>query len=457
MNARRQISVDQLLGIIAEEDEDERLEAIYALSQIGRVARQATPVLLERLPSAGRTEQGLLLYALSEIGCRELAAAPLLIAFLGESDQTRSGAMTILESIGAPSVPLLVECLRAPTIRSRHSAAAVLRKLGAAAESAVPALTAALKDPSSFVRRSAAEALMQIGEAAAEAVPQLVEGLSDPEWDVRFAVLEALDLLGRGAGDEAALAVLPSLLDDHDSVRLVAARALGSIGSKRPEVIAGLSRSRDEDKRQVQLWSAAALARLEVDVARGLDLLTEEMHHTDPWRAQRPIMVLAWLGPTSLRVLPYLVQALNDHEWVRGEALKALAVLGATEPDAISAVAELLGAETFELRRSAAATLGHMGSAAASALRHSLEDPNDCVKVAAARGLVRIGEHAELAITTIITILEDPARSYRCEAAEALGEIGQHERTRPALERALDDLSSLVWQSAERALEQLNR
>ena len=109
-------------------------------------------------------------YALADIGPAARAAIPALIAALANDDLPASHA---LGRIGPVAVPALIAALGDENAKVRANAAFALAYMGAPASGAVPALIIALEDNDHLVQMEAALALGMIGPAAAEAIPAL--------------------------------------------------------------------------------------------------------------------------------------------------------------------------------------------------------------------------------------------------------------------------------------------
>jgi outer membrane protein assembly factor BamB/HEAT repeat protein len=190
---------------------------------------------------------------------------PLLRRFLTpEHRDLQVVTFEIIQRIGPPAIPLLVDLLRHESIVIARRAVDELIDLAPHTESIQPALRQALKhedatvagdaaralgalgrraSPSAgalvntlshedpYVRIYAAEALASIGPAAARATKALAEALGDPVAGVRWAACEALASIGPAA-QSAVPQLIEALDDEFLYVRIFAAGALGSIGPK---------------------------------------------------------------------------------------------------------------------------------------------------------------------------------------------------------------------------------
>jgi outer membrane protein assembly factor BamB len=190
---------------------------------------------------------------------------PLLRRFLDpRHEDLHVVTFEIIQRIGPPAIPLLVELLRherdsirrnavnelidlAPhtewmqpalrrALRDEDSivagdAARALGALGTRASPSVGALVNTLSHENPYVRIYAAEALASIGPRAAKATEALTRALDDPTPGVRWAACEALASIGPAA-QSAVPQLIEALKDEFLYVRILAAGALGSIGPK---------------------------------------------------------------------------------------------------------------------------------------------------------------------------------------------------------------------------------
>ncbi|PYR38334.1 MAG: hypothetical protein DMF90_03680 [Acidobacteria bacterium] len=214
--------------------------------------------LLANDPNVRATAQA----ALVQVGRRSF---PMLRRFLGpEHEDLHAVTFQIIQRIGPPAIPLLVDLLRheSDSIRRRaidelidlapHTewiqpalrrtlgdedsmvagdAARTLGALGKRASPSVGALVNTLSHEDPYVRIYAAEALASIGPSAARATNALSEALGDPIPGVRWAACEALASIGPAA-QSAVPQLIEALEDEFLYVRIFAAGALGSIGPK---------------------------------------------------------------------------------------------------------------------------------------------------------------------------------------------------------------------------------
>jgi hypothetical protein len=206
-------------------------------------SKETIPQLLATLRDAPEPERLNATYALGEMG--DSAVEPLLEILRDADEPLRLKAACGLSVVGAPAMPALVKALTDDDDWwVRASVADTLGDIGIPAREAVPALIDALRDESDWVRRNAVTALGTLGNTHQDTVPALIGALRDPHPFVRINTVTALVKLGKSAqnGDisEAMPALTATLNDEHERVRYYAADALEQIGTN----IAYLPKSR---------------------------------------------------------------------------------------------------------------------------------------------------------------------------------------------------------------------
>ena len=191
-----------------------------------------------------------------------------LIAALGDKDEvTRLNAAYELGTIGAPTVPALVETWRkasevvgdseSENDSSQHATFA----LSAIGGPAVPALVEALDSADESIRANAAYALGDIGSAAQEAVPSLTQVLRDESAWVRRHATEALGLIGQPV-QHTVPALIDLLRDEHYWIRDNAARALARLGPAAEAAIPALTDTMNDENRYVRFHATFALKQI---------------------------------------------------------------------------------------------------------------------------------------------------------------------------------------------------
>lgn len=399
---------------------DEAAEARYQTLLKAGVGEDALPGLVTALYDVSWRVRKLAAELLARVDATPTLVSRL-IEVLGDRGQTgaRNAAATALAQFGPPAVPALITLLHHDDPDQRKFAADILGELRQ--PDAVSELVARLDDKDPNVRVSAAEALGRTG--GVESCRALEKLLDSPEPLLRLCALEGLNQLGRPPP-------LPRLLPHLDSIETArsAWRLLGQIAHPtafallcrgiltpaRDAALAGLGarhgslaadgegelkialrhvkdaeawlttalESEEKALRHgaLQAVQAGALSRLAVQVAAAAE--GGEL-------AEAALKVLIRLGLPGARALlegepPALTSLGREARSVAGEA-----ILRASEPVLVDALAALAGAGDFELAELAARALGRSRSEAAVAPLAELLD-DDLLAASAARALVTL-------------------------------------------------------------------
>ena len=187
---------------------------------------------------------------------------PLLRRFLNRRNEAlHVVTFEIIQRIGPPAIPLLVELLRHERTSFRRSAVNELIDLAPDTERIQPALRRALRDKDSLVAGDAARALGALGPKASPSVRALVKTLSHEEPYVRIYAAEALASIGPKAS--VATRDLARALDDPiPGVRWAAAEALASIGPAAQSAVPQLIEALKDEFLYVRICAAGALGSI---------------------------------------------------------------------------------------------------------------------------------------------------------------------------------------------------
>lgn len=219
--------IDELANALVGDDENEALNAAYALAAKGTEGIQA---LVEGLKHSDPGVVDPYSFSVPRLSAHGLAAA------------------------GAPAVPALIGALdekyENPDVRGQIAFA--LGEIGEQASSAVPKLIEIMQEDSAFIRQHVVEALGMIKQPSALIVPALCKALQDKTQYVRFSAGLALARIGPEAG--AAVPALERALhaEEETAFMLPASKA-------------------DQGARYVSAIAATALQRIRTDEA--LDVL----------------------------------------------------------------------------------------------------------------------------------------------------------------------------------------
>jgi len=198
---------------------------------------------------------------------------PQLKRFLTpEHEDLHAVTFQIIQRIGPPAIPLLVDLLRNESDDIRRGAIDELVDLAPHTELVQPALRQALKDTDWIVAGDAARALGALGKRASPSVGALVKTLSHPDPYVRVYAAEALASIGPSAA--AATNALAAALNDAESgVRWAACEALGSIGPAAQSAVPQLIDALDDEFLYVRIFAAGALGSIRPKTQAARDAL----------------------------------------------------------------------------------------------------------------------------------------------------------------------------------------
>ena len=317
---------------------------------------------------------------------------------------------------------------------------------------------------------------------------------------------EAIWLLGKQK-DPIALEPLCDFLlkDENPSIREIAAKALGDLGSKdatrflcqalqdsspgvrRQSVI---SLSRMGDNRAIEhLENALKDPVIRVEAAQALGLLGKTAGIIEAIKDKNTEIAARAAEAAGLiknrEIAPALIEALSCEEWkVRRNAAETLGKLRAV--NSVEPLKKMLvDDESFEARSVAGEALGKIGDAKSiSSLISALNDPHWEVRknVAEALGKLKNKEAVEPLIKTlgdvdwntrcnvlnalaeigdsaaapsIINSLKDESKNVRCQAAKALGELWQQKAREPLMKHMAKEEDNWVKSYISKVIEEL--
>ncbi len=231
----------------------------------------------------------------------------------------------------------LVACLRdvphGQPMWSRVEAARTIGKFGPDAAAAVPALTALLDDPfrhdPPFVDEAVIHALAKIGNAARPAIPALVR-VSGKDPDLGRAAAEAIDqiLLSPPAGPGDVPGLMRDLRNRDASVRVRAAKALGTLGGAGKPAVPLLVEALKDPDADVRYLALKALRKIAPEANPGdaeVALYVQELKDPDPGVRLQAAKALGHMGPAAASAAQALLDATTDADRdVRRQATDAL-------------------------------------------------------------------------------------------------------------------------------------
>jgi len=349
---------------------------------------------------------------------------PTLIDMLGRHDTCRAAIAAIYpvrEQAAAAAGPL-VKLLEDPDPEVRKAAAGMLGWFGSKAEMAIPALMKLLADSDEQVREATSRALAQIGQRA---VGPLTKALGDPNPIIREAAANGL------GSAEKATAPLTKLLSDQDSgVRKAAAMAQWASTAKGDDAIEPLLKLLADSQDDIPWVACCALSRIlentekpEIAIAPLIKLLSHKNAETRQFAAY----TLASIGPRAEAAVGPLTRLLSDPApQVREPAAQALWKIGKKNDAAVEPLIKLVVQSEQTSQGTQALALARVGGK--DILTKLALDPSPERRLAAARALGKVGEHAEKATKHWIKELSSPDLDARQHALKVLDEIGEHVR-----------------------------
>jgi len=449
-------AVPILIEILQERDEGKQARALSLMRQFGPQAREAIPVLAERVrrwePKYPKARKGEIIcfmvpspVELGVLGAIGEAALPTSVELLRELYTKPWSWIDAFRPIGGPAVPPLIDVLRgadrqlqgriSSILLNMHEAAlphlldalverqeedvteGILRALNSMGRSgreeaviALPRTEELARAKSSKVRAGALAVL--VGLKRAGALPYLEDGLRDSEPVVRLAAAKGLAGLGPEVA-EAHDCLLPILMDPEEEVRLAAVKALTKIG---PE-------------------------------ANALPLLRRLLCDNHDPVARSAAEALKAMGPAAAAAVPDLMWAVDTApSRTAGAAARALGAIG---PAAVPAVPLLMDHLSHLHAYHALASIGEPGLSAL--LEVIVGHPDRTVRARSANALASTNDPR--ALRALIRALSDKDDWVRHNAASALGKMGPlAAEAVPALEKATRDRKKWVRQAANSAL-----
>ncbi len=331
-------AVDELIAALKDEDVAVRRGSAHALGKIADP--RAVEPLIASTGDADPRVRGLAATALGRIRDSR-AVAPLIALLEGADSGARRSAAEALAMIGGPSVDPLIGALRHRDPSVRKDAAWALGSIKDLR--AITPLIATLKDADADVQRTASDAVAAFGELA---VDPLIEDLRSPRPSDRASVIAAY-YAGRALGMIGGPAVEPMtrlLNDPRPFVRHVAARELGT--TKDPRAVDALVATVADAEQSVRLEATRALESIgsaarsstekvvrERTLIRAVDGLLIGLQDPDSVVRASAANALGELGNT--RAVRPLLQAIRDGEpavrWKAAWALENISDPAGTE------------------------------------------------------------------------------------------------------------------------------
>jgi HEAT repeat protein len=379
--------------------EYESNRAVLGLKKLGSPAVDALILELKRQDSHFRVDAA---YALGEMGTLARPAIPALIDMLEDRDGlVRYSVVYALKGIGRHAVPDLSASLADSRPMVRNGSATALGELGPIAFEATPKLRLTLHDKDPATRVAAARALWRITrepDSAVLTVSMLLHDKNVPDTLVGSCATLAGELEGH------AEKLVPILCKKFPEVGTAAAKsaivgALWQIGSQSDAAV------------------AVIIAALQDKNTRHLSCLAIENQ-------------LSWSPQQRQRVLTELEKLLSDEdELIRRAAVRAFgAHINGVQSVPVSFIARLNDTDS-DTKAAAALAIGDLRDVARSfipELSRLLSDRDFAVQICAAIALSKIGGDVDRCVQILQegATSEDLDLNLVCSSIDALGEIG---------------------------------
>lgn len=354
----------------------------------------------------------------------------------------------------------LVQLLESESSDTRKLAMFRLEEIGPHARTALPKLRELLSSADGGTKLKAAEAIWSISGDATESAVALVQLIHDNN-EVGPSAAWTFELMGAAAF--SSFEGINRLTEDpRISVRQTATKILGSFGpthkgSTHRPIVARLADTSPE----VRIAASLSLLKIDGDLEDAVDALTElivqPIKHPSVAFKETPeeklaISAMQAIGEfegDAVDAVPALCIQLSAKNFnVRLAAAEALHRIGPGAKEAIPFLSKTMReTETVSFSlvhyvgsvgNDAARALGSIGFAAVPVLIEALDDPEDVVRVRAARELGGIPDGALQSVGPLTKKLQDASPSVRLETIKSLGRLGKvANAAAPALTRFL--------------------
>ncbi len=388
---------------------------------------------------------------IEKVGPKAAAAVPgLLDDIVLPDDKRRERLAELIRAIGDAAVPHLVRSLHGAG--DQVWAVRLLGERGATSKPHLRKIGQMLTDSYTGIVEAALEAVGRIGPEAGAAIPAVYGTLGRRHPGIRKAALAALARMGPEGkrmlagplpparpplasavppGPSGAAVVLPS--DTAKRVALakngtprerwmaVGGLAKPSVPSKLavPALIAAL----EDSEHSVRSRAILSLGSHKASAAGALGRLVE-LGKADENLRSAVLAVLPDLGEASHAQIPWLVELVSDPE----SSLQAAAALSRMGPSGLAALERLLEHELYWARRIVTRMIAYVPSTdvetRARLLTKSLGDRAGAVRAAAARGIEKIRKAVPGTHAALRKLLADPDEAVRSASARALVRTG---------------------------------
>jgi len=365
-----------------------RVNALYAIGNMGPEAKDAVPALIEAMHSSDTLRPRQIMSVLIKIGPNAKAAIPALKAKMNSDDsqlriaaagtmlaidptkrelypvltaalenkndhQIADTARSVLYQIGQESeatVHSLIRALKIESSGTRRQAAKLLKPMVRRTDIVEPAFIQVLDDDDLHVRLTAVTALKENVFSSKAVVPALVRSLDDSALEVRRAAVTALKFAPFAAlipeAEHAVPALIRALTDDTPEVRRTAVSILQRMGPNAKAAVPALIELLDDDNIKLRVHAAIALVYIDAKTHAALPVLLEGLGSSwMEFRIESIIRAIGRMGPDAKEATVGLLYYTDDGYYNRSsEVKKALDQIG---PAAVPYLIESLDNEGF--------------------------------------------------------------------------------------------------------------
>lgn len=411
--------IEDLKLRLASADEEERRIAVRALAgfPIQNIRDLAFAALGDE---SWRVRKEAVDLILSSAGGASLAKDLISLLSVQGNVGLRNSVVEVLQAVGTPALPNLVENLRHEDPGVRKFIVDIIGGIGDSA--AVSDLAAVLHDQDSNVAAAAAESLGIIGDEAA--IPKLLAALERDEFLIRYAVLEALVKIGRPVPLDVItpLAANPLLkkalfecigiVGDHGAVPLLAEGLRDRARNVRESALLALESIRCRSSRQdvTERIDPCLRGLAGTDAVEHLMVMRES---SDRRIRSAAIAILGAVG--DIRSLDVFLREYRD-ENMQAASLNALRDMGQMAGEGLS---RLFSSADDETRCIIAHISGELSlPECESIVAAGLHDQVPMVRALSAEAVGKASMTALL--PGVLTLLDDPAAEVRRRAVGAL-------------------------------------
>ena len=228
---------------------------------LGRIGTNSLPGLIAALDGRNRNAREAAFLGLYELGPAAFPSVTRLVSALTNLNE-RPRSIMVLQAIGKPAVPALIEALNQPAEDVRLTVMSVLGSMCGLARAAVPTIASVTRDSSPALRLKAVETLNEICNSCDPVVAALCECLNDENREVRRAAANFLKREPRAA-EVAADQLLRTIESGAPSARNAAIANLSLMARENKHAMAMLRTLATRDDPTLSKPASEALEEIE--------------------------------------------------------------------------------------------------------------------------------------------------------------------------------------------------